>query len=100
MLLAHYIGHLHDLVEKLEERLAAEKKQSEELEKTKGELSEDQRLQAEDEEYKRKREQAAGKDARELLQNAFDLTFGGWSAADWEKLDRSWRAYAKRLADD
>ncbi|MBI4880816.1 MAG: hypothetical protein HY812_14345, partial [Planctomycetes bacterium] len=95
VLLAHYVGHLHDLVETLEERLAAEKKQREELEKMKGDRSEDQRLQAEDEEYKRKREQAAGRDARELLQNAFDLTFGGWSAQDWEELDRSCRAFAK-----
>ncbi|MBI4879994.1 MAG: hypothetical protein HY812_10110 [Planctomycetes bacterium] len=66
----------------------------------KGDRSEDQRLQAEDEEYKRKREQAAGRDARELLQNALDLTFGGWSAQDWEELDRSCRAFAKKLAQD
>lgn len=57
-------------------------------------MSDEEKLKAEDEAYKKRREQAFGNVAKDLLQQAFTKTFSDWDDRDWNALDSSWRKYA------
>ncbi len=98
--LKHYLGHLLDLTDEIAKQVAEEEKRKKDLEATKGEMSEEQRLQVEDEEYKRRRERSGANVQRDLLEKALAATFGGWDDGDWKALDRAWKSFAEKLAED
>ncbi len=56
-------------------------------------LSDEERLKREDEEYRKRRELAYDKVAKQLLADTFRDTFSGWSEQDWKALDASWRKF-------
>ena len=93
-LLAHYVGHLSDLVEEVEARIKNEDKDRLARESASSGLSDEDRLKAEDEEYRKRREQAYDSVAKELLEKAFARTFKDWDDGDWAVFDSSWRKYA------
>lgn len=95
VILSHYLGHLLELVEEVEKRIAKEKKEAEAREKAMETMTDEEKLAAEDEAYKKKREQAYDKVATELLTKAFERTFTGWEDSDWRSLDSSWMKYAE-----
>lgn len=89
-----YLGHLYDLVEEVEQRLDAEREERAANEAAAANLSDEERLKREDEEYKKKRASAFDKIEKELLEKALDQTFAGWTDSDWKALDRMWLSYA------
>lgn len=95
MILPHYVGHLYDLVEEVEARLKKEKEAEKADKGAEAEMSEEERLKAEDEEYKKRREQAYTMVADEILAKAFERTFRDWSDSDWSTLDSSWNKFAE-----
>lgn len=99
VLLWHYLGHLNDLVKELEETLAQEKKEQEELEKLKESMTEEQLLELEDEQYRKKRENTGKLLLEELGRKLFERTFAQWTEKDWDAVDKGTRLYLKRLAD-
>lgn len=96
--LQHYVGHLSELVAGVEARLEADRKAAAEQRALEQNMSDEERLKAEDEAYKKKRENEYGKIEQELLDGAFQKTFNGWSDADWKTLDNSWMNFAKSRA--
>jgi len=92
--LPHYVGHLYDLVEEVEARIEKEEKDRLAREKAAEGLSDEERLKAEDEEYRKRRDQAYDSVAKELLEKAFARTFKDWSDSDWAVFDSSFRKYA------
>src|SRR5690606_31008745 len=95
VILPHYLGHLLELVDEVEKRIEKEKKEAEAREKAAAGMSDEERLAAEDEAYKKKREQAYDQVAKELLDKAFQRTFADWDDSDWSALDASWMKYAE-----
>ena len=93
-ILQHYIGHLYDLVEEVEDRIAAERSRQLSRKEAASGMSEEEQLKAEDEEYRKRREQAYDNVAKELLQKSFERTFSGWSDKDWRAFDSSWQKFA------
>ncbi|MFH0943667.1 MAG: hypothetical protein V2A76_00560 [Planctomycetota bacterium] len=90
-ILPHYIGHLYDLVEEVEARIEAERNERQRREEAASGMSEEEQLKAEDEEYRKRREQAYDKVAKELLEKSFERTFAGWSDSDWRTFNSSWK---------
>jgi hypothetical protein len=94
-LLGDYIKNLYAQVEEVEKRIEEQEKAEREGKKKKEGLSEEEALAAEDEEYKKKRENAYGAVAKELLDKAFQTTFADWSDQDWAALENSWRNHVE-----
>ena len=95
VVLQHYLGHLSELVEELERTLEAERKEQEALEELKQSMSEEALLKLEDEEYRKKRERSGKLLAEDFSQKLFDRTFGDWTEADWNEVEKGWLAYLK-----
>lgn len=95
VILSHYLGHIYDKVEAVEKEIKARKKEDAAREKSMEGMSDEEKLAAEDEAYLKKRDQAFDKVERQLLDDAFALTFKNWDESDWKSLDASWMKYAE-----
>lgn len=93
-ILTDYLANLYTIVDEVERELEAKRKQDREGRKSTAGMSDAERLAAEDEEYRKRRESAYGSVAKTLLEEAFQRTFSGWDERDWQALDSSWRKYA------
>ncbi len=94
-ILPNYVANLSELVSEVEARLEAQNKEESERKKNGGEMTDEERLKAEDEAYKKKRENEYSKIEKELLDKAFAKTFEGFTEKDWSALDDSWKMFAK-----
>lgn len=92
--LRNYIKHLYDLVDEVEKRLEAEREERKKLSAAQDSMSDEEKLAAEDEAYKKKRKDALDNVEKEILEKAYALTFGDWTDADWRAFHNSWEQYA------
>ena len=93
-LIDNYIANLFELVDEVERKLEKERKERSKSGADNRNLSDEERLAAEDEEYRKRREGEYGSMAGELLTKSFAKTFNGWDEGDWRSLDHSWKKYA------
>lgn len=91
-----YVGNLLGLVNKIEEELEKDRKEARENRKDESEMTDEERLKAEDEAYEKRRSQAYDKVADQITQDAFNLTFSDWNDKDWKVLDSKFEAFAKK----
>lgn len=89
-----YLANLFVIVDEIDRKIDAERKKSGEGRKSTAGMSEEERLKAEDEDYKKRRETAYGSVAKDLLEQVFASTFKDWDDRDWNAIDSSWRKYA------
>lgn len=94
-LLQHYFGHLYDIVDEVEKEIDAREKESDRRKARTGSMSDEERLAAEDDEYRKRRDQAYDAVARDILTKSRERTFKDWDDKDWQAFDSSWMKYAE-----
>jgi hypothetical protein len=93
--LQHYLANLSEKVAEVEARLEAEREAAKAAKPDESTMTDEERLKAEDEQYKKKRETEYDKIETELLTKSFEATFAGWDDAAWKTLDANWLNFAK-----
>lgn len=92
--LLQYIANLSEEVAEVNAKLETERKASGGATDTRN-MSDEDRLKAEDEAYKKKRDNEYSKIEKDLREKVLSKTLKDFGDKDWEALDTAWRSYAK-----
>ncbi len=75
-------------------RIEKERKEEEAKRKAMENMSEEEKLKAEDEEYRKRRKRAVDAVEKEILGRVYKKTFGNLTDRDWEIIQKKWEKYA------